>query len=610
MSLFEELKRRNVFRVVTAYVVAAWLLIQIAETIFPLFGFDDTPARIVVIVLAIGFIPMVVLSWAFVLTSEGLKKESDFDSSHSIAPQAGKKMDRAIMVVLAVALGYFAFDKFVLTPEREAAKAEQLAQQVEQARQAGRTEARVESYGDRSLAVMAFDDMSPEGDQQYLSDGIAEEMLNLLAKIPELRVTSRSSSFFYKGKDVRLAEVAEELNVGYVLEGSVRKSGDRVRISVQLIEVRSDTQLWSETYDRTLDDVFAIQDDIAAQVVGQLKLELLGAIPRARQTDLDAYALYLLALEANNRVSDDGIEQSIALSQQALAIDPDYVPARVDMAGNYALQALLGLRPEEDGLRLAQEAVQSALTSDPDYAPAHVLLGWIAMTFENDLAAAAQHYSRALELDPANSDSLNGAALLLEGLNRTDEAVTLLEYVVTRDPLNPARHYNLGLAYFYVGRWDDAFASFKAAQRLSPDLVDIHFALGIALLFNEEFEAALQEFNRQESGSFGLMGRAMALYALGRLDEHEAILQEFIELRGTKRPSEVAQVYAFTGNSDAAFEWLEKAIASNEPRFGTELALPVYDPIRNDTRWANVLQRMGASPQQLDTIKFEVMPPQ
>ncbi len=192
MSLYHELKRRNVIRVGAAYVVTAWLLIQVSETIFPLFGFDDTPARIVVVVLAIGFIPSLIFAWAFELTPEGLKKDENVDRARPIALDIGKKLDRAIMVVLALALGYFAFDKFVLTPQREAAQRQQQMLELEVARQAGRTDALVESYGDKSIAVLPFTDMSPEGDQAYFSDGIAEELLNVLAGINELRVISRS----------------------------------------------------------------------------------------------------------------------------------------------------------------------------------------------------------------------------------------------------------------------------------------------------------------------------------------------------------------------------------------------------------------------------------
>ena len=339
MSLYGELKRRNVLRVGTAYTVTSWLLIQVAETVFPLFGFDDAPARIVVIVLSIGFVPAIIFSWIFELTPEGIKRDKEPDLSPITSPQSGKKLDRMITVVLVLALSYFAFDKFVFSQQREAASREQqnkqLAEATARARQEARTSAFVDSFDDRSIAVLAFDDMSPEGDQEYLSDGISEELLNLLAKIPELRVISRSSAFSYKGKSIKIAQVAEELGVAHILEGSVRKAGKRVRITAQLIDARSDTHLWSESYDRTLDDIFAIQDEIAATVVGQLKINLLAETPRVRVTDPEAYALALQARHLGLLGTPENWEKSNDLWHQVLAFDPGYVVAWTGLASNY-----------------------------------------------------------------------------------------------------------------------------------------------------------------------------------------------------------------------------------------------------------------------------------
>ena len=244
MSFYHELKRRNVFRVGAAYIFAAWLLIQVAETIFPLFGYGDTPARITVILLAIGFPLFLVFSWVFELTPEGLKKEKDVDHTASVVRKTGKQLDRVIIVLLALALGYFAFDKFVLDPAQDLKIAET-------ARQEGRSEALVESYGDKSIAVLPFVNLSADPEQEYFSDGISEELLNLLARIPELRVISRSSAFYYKGKDIDIPTIAQQLNVTHILEGSVRQAGNRVRITAQLVEARSDTHIWSDIFDRT-----------------------------------------------------------------------------------------------------------------------------------------------------------------------------------------------------------------------------------------------------------------------------------------------------------------------------------------------------------------------
>ena len=304
MSLFSELKRRNVLRVAVAYLAVAWLLIQIVETLFPVFGLSDALIRLVVILLAIGFPLTLIFSWLYELTPEGLKLERDVDRSRSVAHHTGKKLDRAIIVVLALSLGYFALDKFVLDPARDAIREESVAQQA-------RSEALVESYGDKSIAVLPFVNMSSDAEQEYFSDGISEELLNLLAKIPELRVISRSSSFSYKGKEVSIPIVAEQLNVAHILEGSVRKTGNRVRITAQLIEARSDTHLWSETYDRTLDDIFATQDEIAAEVVEQLKVTLLSNdAPKVRQTDPAAYALFLQARHIRLQGSGEAYEKA------------------------------------------------------------------------------------------------------------------------------------------------------------------------------------------------------------------------------------------------------------------------------------------------------------
>lgn len=608
MTLFAELKRRNVLRVGAAYVVVAWLLIQVAETIFPLFGYGDTPARIVVLVLVIGFIPALIFAWAFELTPEGLKRESEVDRSHSITPHTAKRLDRVIMVVLALALGYFAFDKFVLDPQRESARDEQVAGQVEEARQVGRTEALVESYGDKSIAVLPFVNMSSDAEQEYLSDGISEELLNLLAKIPEFRVISRSSAFSYKGKDIAIPEIARQLNVAHILEGSVRKSGNTLRITAQLIEARSDTHLWSQTWDRPLDDIFAIQDEIAAAVVEQLKGTLLVVVPQVQETDPEAYALYLQARHLSGQVTAEAFEQSNALYQQVLLIAPDYAAAWAGLAQNYSNQAYKGLRPSEQGYTLARKAANKALAVEPEYAAAHARLGWIAMFYDNDLAQAARHFEHALKLDPNNIGVIGNAAVLLRVLGRVDEAIALEEHVIAQDPVNPTGYDNVGGSYDLAGHWDDAIASRETVLRLSPGYVGAHYWIGMALLHKGEAEAALEAFNREE-GLEGLRvkGQALVSHALGRQEEYQARLDELIELWRDQWPSELAQVYAWTGETDRAFEWLARSVAQEDGAFDPHD--PLLGPLKNDPRWLPLLESIGKSPAQLDAIAFEVTLP-
>ncbi|MEJ2516387.1 MAG: hypothetical protein P8102_14385, partial [Gammaproteobacteria bacterium] len=402
MSFFAELNRRNVLRAAAAYVAVAWLLIQVAETTFPAFGLGDSALRTLIILLGIGLVPAVALSWAFDLTPEGLRRDRDVPPGSELSLRTRKSLDRGIIAVLALGLVYFAVDKFVLDPERDDAL-------VHEAREAARSEAMIETYGDKSIAVLAFEDMSPDGDQEYLSDGIAEELLNLLAGIPELRVISRSSAFSYKGKDVKLSKVAADLDVAHILEGSVRKAGNRIRITAQLIDARADTHLWSETYDRDFGDIFAIQDEIAQEVVGELRVRLLGDLPAAKKTDPEAYALYLRAAHAMNQMHSDSPKATEDLANQALEIDPDYVPALVLLSRARMYYATWGQATPGEAAAKAAEAAMRAIALDPDNAQANLLLDVLDPRAEQDAQYVADALNRAIRRAPADVDILRRA---------------------------------------------------------------------------------------------------------------------------------------------------------------------------------------------------------
>ncbi|HKX56856.1 MAG TPA: tetratricopeptide repeat protein [Xanthomonadales bacterium] len=606
MSFFNELKRRNVIRMAIAYSAISWLLIQVTETLFPLFGFVASQVRIVVIVLAIGFIPAMILSWVFKLTAGGLQKETIADAQLPESPDAHKSFDRVIILALVAALAYFAFDKFVLSPQRQAALQQQTEEQLEEARKAGRSEALAESYGDDSIAVLAFDDMSQAGDQEYLSDGIAEELLNLLAKIPELRVISRSSAFSYKNKDVQVAQIARELNVAHILEGSVRKSGDRIRITVQLIDARSDSHLWSETYDRTPDDILAVQDEIAQAVVRQLKIKLLGEIPAAEEIDSRAYALLLQARYLARQGTAQAYEDSIKLYQQALEIHPDYLSALDGLAANYINQANKELRPFEEGYALARQAAEQALAIDPGYAQAHARLGWMAMIYDNDLALAARHLERALELAPTNLTIIGTAATLLSHLGRQDESIALDEYVNARDPINPTGYGNLGKGYLSAGRWDAAIDAYQAALRLSPDRIGAHYYMAMALLFKGQAEEALQVMQQESYEILQQLGLAIIYFQLEQTNESDRLLAEVISAHEQDAAYNIAYTLASRGETDRAFEWLEKARAYNDRGLVDILAEPLFQNLHGDPRWKAFLESIDKSPGQLAAIPFKV----
>ena len=603
MLIFEELKRRNVFRVGAAYVVVAWLLIQVAETIFPLFGFDETPARIVVILLAIGFVPALIVSWVFELTPDGLKKDKDVDRTAPIDLSKAKKLDRAIMVLLALAVGYFAFDKFVLSESREAVIAEQ-------ARQEGRSEALLSSYGDKSIAVLAFDDMSPANDQEYLSDGIAEELLNLLAQVPDLRVISRSSAFSFKGRNVEIPEVGKRLNVAHILEGSVRKSGNRLRITAQLIDARSDTHLWSETYDRVLDDVFAVQDEIAATVAERLKSTLLGKVPKSSPVNPTAYEIMLESRHVSRSGTPEGFLKSNELADKALEIEPAYADAWVIKAKNYSNMAESGVLPREESYELAREAAEKALVVAPDQAGPHSVTAWVALHYLNDMVLAARHFERANELAPADPAILSNAGAFLLRLRRFDKAIAVYEFVAQRNPLNPIAHFNRGQAYFAARRFEDSAAAFQAALDLSPEFRGGHLWLSKALLLGGDAAAACEAANKEPFEPFRILARALCTFELGEMEEADASLTWMMEKGASKFPYDIASVWAFRKDGERLDEWIRKTINYKDNDLGDPVMDPLFDVALEDPLWKNLMQALGKSPAQLNSIQFDVVVPE
>lgn len=461
-----------------------------------------------------------------------------------------------------------------------------------------------------SIAVLPFVDMSPGKDQEYFSDGISEELMNLLTKIPELRVISRSSAFSFKGKAIDINEIAARLNVARVLEGSVRMSGNRVRITAQLIDARSDKHLWSETYDRVLDDIFAVQDEIASAVVAHFKTLLPDAAPKSKGTDPKAYALFLQARHFGGLGTTQGWERSIILYEQALAIDPNYAAAWIGLAANFHNEITLGNRTVEEGTRLVRMSVNKALAIDPNSAIAHARLGNIALYHDHDLAVAARHVEHALALESTNLDVIRIAADLAQRLGRLDQSITLQEYVVARDPLDPSSHGCLGYTYRYVGRSDDVVASFQTSLALSPGHVSAHYFVGVALMCRGELEGALAAIQQEPSEAWRLIGLTMVYYALGRTSESDAMLSKLIAEYERNSAFNIAYVLAFRGEAGRAFAWLDKAVAYDDPGVAGGVGVePMFANLHHDPRWMPFLRKLGMAPDQLAAIPFTVALP-
>jgi len=597
-NLFDELKRRNVIRVAVVYIAGSWLLIQVLETLLPIFGLAETSIRIVVIVLAVLFAPALAVAWAFELTPEGLRLDSEVATEAPSRPRTHKLLDRVIMMTLALAVSYFAFDKFVLDPAEDVEIAEKAAEQA-------RSEALLGSYGEKSIAVLAFVDMSPEGDQEYFSDGIAEELLNLLARVPELRVAGRTSAFSFKGSDATIADIGEQLNVAHVLEGSVRMFGDKIRITAQLVEASTDTHLWSETYDREMGDIFVIQDDIAARVVEQLKMTLLEPLARAAEVDPEAHALvlqarYLFNRDANN---EDG-ERIVSLLKQALDRDPDYLEALTLL---YWVYRPMSDAPQDEIAQLMDDTLERARAIDPDHPHVLVVEAWQAMG-RGDYVPASRLVERAVAEQPTDHDVAVVAIWFARFMGMSDLAIQIGEFVVSRDPLCNECQITLAHAYRNAGRYEEALARMQVIDALWG-IRPVYVAY--VQLLKGEPEAVLESLEQTDDEADQLL-IAMALHDLGSTEEALALLESLEERFGEEAPIDLAAAYAWIGDADKAFQLWERGVndeSESEPSrqiyVTIEATNPVYAKLHDDPRWQPFIDQYGVPPEQLAAIDIE-----
>jgi TolB-like protein len=461
MSLFRELKRRNVLRVGAGYVVTAWLLIQVAETIFPLFGFDDTPARIVVIVLAIGLIPALVFAWAFEFTPEGLKKESEVDRTQPIAPQMGRRLNALILAVMALAITYFILDKFVLSQAPETALGDVASWSDSEPGQQSPT-----------IAVLPFVNMSSDPEQEYFSDGIAEELLNVLAKVKGLRVAGRTSSFAFKGRNEDLRQIGETLGVQHILEGSVRKAGDQIRITAQLIHVEDGFHMWSETYDRQLIDIFAIQDEISAAILQQLKTRLLdGQSIAVQRANTAAFDLYLQAQQRIRKRTEAGLLDAVGILDRAIAADASFAPAWAQRGITTLMLRksvdTYGSIPVEEAISEATRYLDEAIRLNPGLAEAIAGMGLLHLS-SNEPDKSIPYLKQALELNPAAIDALNWLSEAYYGLGRIRDSLEVLEEIRLRDPMYIPGIINIAYRYTLVGRNEEALALLEGIMPMFP----------------------------------------------------------------------------------------------------------------------------------------------
>ncbi len=445
-----------------------------------------------------------------------------------------------------------------------------------------------------SIAVLPFVDMSPNQDQEYFADGLSEELLNVLAKIPELRVAGRTSCFQFKGKNEDLRVIGQKLNVGTILEGSVRKAGRRVRVTAQLVKAADGFHLWSETYDRELDDIFAVQDDISRSVSSALSVRLLAGEnePKAARGNAEAYNLFLQGKYFRARLRREDLEKAVSYYEQALRLEPGFARAWVGLAEAHSSQADRDHVPVEEGRRKAREEVEKALELDPNLAEAHAALGRIRRRYDWDWSGADAAYQRALELEPGNVAVVLGLAGQAATWGRFEEAFRLGRRAVEIDPLSVGAHYALGYHAWRAGRLDEAEAAYRTCLDLDPAYPGAHHLLGRIHLAQSKPEAALQEMEREKEPARRRQGLALAYHALGRRKEADAALAEVLEKDKEAWSFQIAQIYSFRGEVDEAFEWLERAYAGRDGGFPEMKGNPLLKNLEGDARYAAFLKKM------------------
>lgn len=588
MSFFQELKRRNVFRVAIAYLVIAWLVMQVGDTMGPALHLPEWANSLLAFFLILGFPIAMFFAWAFELTPEGLKRDGEVDQQDSTRIEANQKLNRTIFIFMALALGYFAIDKFVLTtpePLSTGTPVTAVANPEEQAEK---------PVNNKSIAVLPFVNMSSDPEQEYFSDGLTEELLNLLAGIKELKVAARTSSFFYKDKveTIPLTEIAKQLEVAHVLEGSVRKSGNTIRITAQLIKADDGFHLWSETYDRNLDDIFAIQDEIAAAVTDSLKITLLGEAPHAKVLNTESYELTMQARYLFNRRNEGDLHLALQKFERATELDPNNAAAWVGLSPLY----MWLFNPPD--LERATEAARQAVELEPQNPEAHIrYAGALWATGIRD-ELTRKHWDLALKLGQQNPLVLSMVSGIEWRQGNIDKSISMLQRAVALDPLHIVNRSNLAANLISTGALEEAEENISKVLELAPNS-----PLGLENLANlrlvqGQLDDALRIVNQLDDGfkvgnsaNRKLQFQAMLYHSLGRIDEADAALNRFIDAYSEMGNFDIAEIYAWRGEKDKAFKWIDRALELNPYLWNDLEYQPFLKGLSEDERWKALMQR-------------------
>jgi len=575
-NFFAELKRRNVYKVAVAYGVVAWLLMQVASQIFPFFDIPNWVVRLVVLLLVIGFPIALIIAWAFEVTPEGIKRTEAADAAGQRS--RGVAWIYVVLIGAALSVGLFFVGRYTAghatSPVSESATA----------------------IPQKSIAVLPLVNESGDPKDEYFSDGLSEELIAALAQISGLKVIGRSSSFRFKDRKEEPKTIGEKLGVTTLLDGTVRKQGDRVRIVAALVNATDGIQLWTRTFDRELKDIFAVQEEIATAVAESLKVTLLGSQDRPAQrgapSNVEAHNAYLQGHFHFQRRNLEDYRKAVGYFDQAIQLDPDYALAYTERSEAWSfIGDLTG--QHEPAWSNARSDAEKAVAIAPSLAEARAALGWVRFFIDWKFAEGITELKRAKELSPANPTANDLLARAILYLGRLDEAERQARHAVELDPLSVIAQGNLARVLFYAGKLDEADAAARKGAELQPASASSHRSQTVIAAQRGDGETALREAQLEPDEGYRRFELALAQYARGDRAAADAALADLIANGRDKLAYQIAQVYAVRGEKNKAFEWLQISFDNHDTGTLTLLVDPLLRGLRDDPRYKTLLAKLG-----------------
>jgi len=578
-TFLAELKRRHVYRVAIAYGVVAWLLIQVATQVFPFFEIPNWVVRLVVLVSVLGFPISLIIAWAFEMTPQGMKREGAIAPNEYIPHWSTRKFAALIVTIAMFATGVLWFQLVRSKPTSPA--------QI--------TAAAMPSQ--KSIAVLPLLNESGDPGDEYFSDGLSEELIAALAQVRGLKVIGRSSSFRFKDKKEESKAIGEKLGVSTLLEGTVRKQGDQVRIVAELINAADGSELWSRTFDRELKDIFAVQSEIAMAVATSLELTVLGANEKSAQNaatkSVEAHNAYLQGHFYFERRNLEDYRKSVGFFDQAIHLDPGYALAYAERSEAWAWIGDLSSEKQKEAWAAAGTDAEKAVAIDPHLAEAHAALGWVRFFIEWKFAEGLAELGRAQELSPWNPTANDLMARVVVYLGQFQEAEKLARQAIELDPLGYQARTSLARVLFTEGKLDEVEASARKAAELQPTAAGNHRWQVFVAIQRGDGEAALREARLEPNEGYRHFELALAHYARGDRPAADAALAELIAKDGDFLAYQIAEVYAWRGEKDNAFAWLQISLNDHDTGTLSLLIDPLMRGLRHDARYDGLLAKIG-----------------